>query len=502
MGKELFGAEFDTLQMPVVRFYGVLARLKYKSQKLGKASLTSEEKALVLKLGAAIKSGQGTGKTFVCAFLAIWMLLCFPESAVAITSPREETTRTGIWREFDHLLSMADVVFAKFEQPNLLRNLILVQAKEVKRLGAPRCKIILKTVNTGATAEEQGDSLRGFHSPQCLVITDETPGLSDSVLTVYQGTLSSPGINLMLMVGNPTKKTGLFIEAFKSWVKYWYPCTWNAELSAHVSQEQLQMKLDMYGGRETNLYRINVLGEPPITDSTMPFDWDDFQAAFDLNFKQNDLEEIVMTLDSASGGKDYVHLAVWSGMKLLTMARFRPTNKQYALQEISRFVSPYITRFKVSTLVIDDNGGGRFLGNYLQRLGLNVVFCMGHMKAIDSDHFMTLTDEIRDKLRLNLEAKALDLSALNSLVELKDHLLKTATKITVSYPNGRCKYESNDSLKKRGVESPDGLDCLALREFISHEIRLSRHGAEEMDEFRRSIYERRNPHDGVDFMGA
>lgn len=65
------------------------------------------------------------------------------------------------------------------------------------------------------------------------------------------------------MVGNPTRTSGYFYDAFHKNKELWATFTLNAELSENVSEETIKKRAKKQYGIDSDAYRVRVLGEFP-----------------------------------------------------------------------------------------------------------------------------------------------------------------------------------------------------------------------------------------------
>ncbi len=56
------------------------------------------------------------------------------------------------------------------------------------------------------------ENMQGFHEDNMLFIVDEASGVADTIMEAILGTLSGEN-NKLLMLGNPTKTSGVFMTA-------------------------------------------------------------------------------------------------------------------------------------------------------------------------------------------------------------------------------------------------------------------------------------------------
>ena len=111
--------------------------------------------------------------------------------------------------------------------------------------------------------KEQPEAFQGFHSDNMLFLVDEASGVEDIIFEVGEG-LCPPGAKT-LMVGNPTRTSGYFYDAFHKGRKHWRTLKVGCSESSRVGPDYPAQMASRYG-EESNIYRVRVLGEFPLSE--------------------------------------------------------------------------------------------------------------------------------------------------------------------------------------------------------------------------------------------
>ena len=194
----------------------------------------------------SIKSGQGVGKTADTVAIALWFLVCHKNARVVATAPTKRQLNDVMWAEM-----------AKWINNSPLLQVLLNKTKTyIYMNGAEDVWFAV------AVASARPENIQGFHADNLLFIIDEASGVDDSIIEAINGTLSG-GNNRLLMLGNPTKAEGAFYESHTVDRSLYYCMTVNAELSSRTNKENIKAMERKYG-RDSNVYRVRVLGEFPI----------------------------------------------------------------------------------------------------------------------------------------------------------------------------------------------------------------------------------------------
>lgn len=196
----------------------------------------------------AIKSGQGVGKTAFTAVVVWWFISCFPFPKIICTAPTRQQLHDVLWAEL-----------AKWQQRSpVLKKLFKWTKTYIYFIGQEE-----RWFATARTATKP-ENMQGFHEDNLLFIVDEASGVNDDILQAIIGTLSG-GNNKLIMLSNPTKRSGIFYDAFNSDVGMYARKTVNAENVSRVNRENIEMIKRKFGA-DSNVYRVRVLGDFPLEE--------------------------------------------------------------------------------------------------------------------------------------------------------------------------------------------------------------------------------------------
>lgn len=433
----------------------------------------------VLKRGITIRSGHGTGKDAFTSWAILWFLLFFKShvdgsgALIPCTAPTSIQLKSVLWREIAKWAQRRNAdgqpVFPFSENIEILSDSIrLIDSTGQPWPGNPYAQS--RTASPSDSAEKQGETLAGFHAPYMMVVADEASGVPDPVFRPLEGALTQQ-VNFMLLISNPTRTSGFFYDShFNPTVSSQFiRLHWNAEDSEIVSQDAVRA-MEIKYGRESNPYRVRVLGEPPKVDaqSLIPFDW--AQAAAERELTPPPDAPVVMGVDVARFGSDRSAIAVRTGGRVDAIIE---AQKLDTIQ-ISEWVLQAVQEFNPDHVCIDTAGIGGAVFDFLRHHLPNRIrsVCVGEA-ASDPKKFRRLREELFWRLRKRFEDKAISLpnasisgpglsggyEALGSL-----DLIHELSSMTYKYSidGVRLECETKAEMKKRGVESPNRLDALML----------------------------------------
>jgi hypothetical protein len=232
---------------------------------------------------AAVEGATGTSKTFAAACATFWFLECFDDSVVITTAPKAQQLSLHIWKEIGKM-------YPRFARGELLQGML--------RMNPPRDDWEAVAFVAGVRAEEAEASAtkaQGFHAEHMLIITEETPGISEAVMSALQNTSIAPH-NLILALGNPDHQFDTLHKfALQKTVEHivisGFDCP-NVVLKdpnfipGGQSEEGLRRMLDKYKSPEHPLYQSRARGRSPQQPREALIRWDWLVAARDRKLEE------------------------------------------------------------------------------------------------------------------------------------------------------------------------------------------------------------------------
>ncbi len=149
----------------------------------------------------AVRSCNGSGKTYAAACAVIWWLLAWGSSIAITTAPTNHQVRDLLWREIRRIYT---------------RNAALIGG-EITKTGLD---IAERNYAIGLSTDAP-ERFQGFHEGNILFVVDEASGVSEDIYEAIEGCMTSAGARLLL-IGNPTRRSGTFFRAFHEERALWY----------------------------------------------------------------------------------------------------------------------------------------------------------------------------------------------------------------------------------------------------------------------------------------
>lgn len=394
----------------------------------------------------AARSGHGVGKTAGASWVILWWTFVHKRCAVPVTGPTETQLKDILWPELK-----------KWYQGTLLEDYFdWKKSKYVKKHREETCRALYRTSSTNP------DKMAGFHSNNLLYVVEEASGISDEVFPVIDGALSDGG--QVLTIGNPTRSSGEFYEAFHGSSGLYSTYHISAKESPRVSDRWIERQAKKWG-RDSDLFRVRVLGEFPkgTEDAYVPLEYVTEAMARDLDAEG----PLSVGVDPARYGDDSTAIAPRIGPKLLTV----DTHEKKGTQETAGIVIGKVRSWMEThntnraRIKVDETGVGAGVVDRLEEeveksnKQIEVVGVMFNQKPTEGngEKFKSAIDEMFDNFRQRGEEGDLDLPA--GLDKLESHI---AGRKYRTLPSGRVKMEPKKKFKKRVGESPDEGDSVLL----------------------------------------
>ena len=411
--------------------------------------------------GIAIRSGHGTGKSAGLSLALLWFLLTRPGAKILVTAPSRRQLRDILWAEIS--------MWARKALP-VIQDMLDIHAEVIRVQGRADWFARAVSINTAGTAEEQSESLAGYHHEHFMCIVDEGSGVNDPVFQPVEGFLTRPD-NWVLITSNPTRASGYFWRLFNedSFGEGWKLLHWNSEESPLVDPNWVKRMEKKYG-RESDTYRIRVLGEFPLIGSQelVPIEWirrSINPALCEDYVLDKGVQKCYWGLDVARFGSDEMTLVRRAEKYVYRVDGVR---KMDTIRGADWALSLYHeAKLKPTQIFVDVSGGvGVGIADILRsQLPLGCVVDVNvSIKAFDTRFFFQARDEMWWKLRKAFENRTIEI--LND-----ESLIRQIASIRYSQMegSGKTKIEAKKVMRGRGLPSPDRADSLAMTYFYEKE---------------------------------
>ncbi len=143
----------------------------------------------------AVRSCNGSGKTYTAACAVVWWLSSFTEAIAVTTAPTERQVKELLWREIRRIHTRN----AAFIGGDCHQTALDISPSRFAR---------------GFTSDSP-ERFQGFHHANILFVVDEASGVPEEIYEAIEGSMTT-GRARLLLIGNPTRREGTFYDAFHS----------------------------------------------------------------------------------------------------------------------------------------------------------------------------------------------------------------------------------------------------------------------------------------------
>lgn len=411
----------------------------------------------------SIRSGHGVGKTtFLCIIMIFTLFAGGPDTKIPVVANSLDQLRDGLWPEVNKWLN---------KLPTELREQVDWQKEKISMKCAPEeCFAVRRTAT-----KHRPEALQGVHARSVLAVFEEASGIPEETVEASWGTLSTPGA-IAVAVGNGTRASGFFYKTHTDphVMSAWDKMVVNSE-NVPRARGHIDDIIRMYG-KDSNRYRVRVLGEFPKQDDdvVIPLEWV-ISAKGRAVVRSNVWP--VWGLDVARFGDDRSVLIRRQGNTLIHAPNvWQNTNgPQLAGKVIHEYeITP--NELKPREICIDIIGIGTSVYDHLTLDGSPVKNIVTAINVSEADAIDAMCARLRDDLwfrgRKWFAAKDccipddiwnVDKGASQESADLIEELIGELTTVTYDFAmNGKQVVESKKDMKRDGKRSPDLADSFLL----------------------------------------
>lgn len=407
----------------------------------------------------SIRSGHGVGKTTFFAWLTLYALLCLgPDTKVPIAAGSQSQLRDTLQPEISKWHSRL---------PAALAAQIEVQLERIQMVCAPQDAFaVFRTAS-----KDNPQALAGFHAKNVVFLIDEASAVAEVAFEVAAGALSSEGA-IAVLAGNPTKSNGFFFETHHSMSHRWHAVRVSSE-DVPRARGHIEDIIAAYG-KNSNKYRVRVLGEFPTHDDQAVIPLELIEAAQGRQIQISDVFP-VWGVDVARFGDDSSALAKRQGNSAKYDDGREPFLEWHGLdgaQVAGRIQAEYretALPHRPKEIAIDVIGVGASVYDILRLDGSE---CRDAVRGVNVSERPATSEEdhrLRDELWFRCfqwhHSRDCHLPARGSLYSERGNMLLAKLVSELSTPTydfnhlGKRVVESKKALKARNVPSPNIADA-------------------------------------------
>ncbi len=395
----------------------------------------------------AISSGHGIGKSVEVAFIVDWLMSTRPHAQGTITANTITQLQTKTWAALQRWTKLCKTGhWFELNSDRMYR-----KGYKESWFCAPQ-----------SSKEENSEAFAGQHAADStsFYVFDEASAIPEAIYEVAEGGLTD-GEPMMFLFGNPTRSQGSFHQAVFGAMRHrWNPLIIDSRTSRFTNKAQIAEWIQDYG-EDSDFVRVRVRGLPPAASDLQFIDLTTVTAAQRRAVAALSDDPLICGLDLARGGSDECVFRFRRGYDGRSIAAIRiPGEQARDSMKMVTIAADVLTRDysgrRVEMLFVDATGGsiGGPIADRLRQLGhRNVIDVQFGGESPDlqiANMRAYMWSKMRDWLKLgaidSTPALEMDLTGPGYHHDKQDRLL----------------LESKEQMKKRGVDSPDDGDALAL----------------------------------------
>jgi phage terminase large subunit len=401
----------------------------------------------------SVRSGHGPGKSAVLS-LCVWhqMLCRYPQKTV-VTAPTSPQLFDVLYTEVVKWgQKLPAAVLALFE--------IKSESIELKRNPA------MSFVSFRTSRAETPEAMAGVHQAWVLLVGDEASGIPEAIFESAMGSLAGDNVT-MILAGNPIRTSGLFFDSHHKLRDEWYTLHVNSELCPRVPRKFIDRIANQYG-KDSNAYRVRVLGEFPRADLDTIIPYELVMAAAGRDVVPSPTAVTIWGLDVARFGDCLTALAKRRANVLLEPV------KTWADLDVMQVCGIVKAEWDMTpekqrpfAICVDAIGLGAGAADRLKELGLPVrAVNVSESPSMKMVNCVNLRTELWWTARQWFTDRACSIpperkdQADTERSTLQSELVTIKYKIVDS--SGKIRAEAKAEMKKRGYSSPDKADAFVL----------------------------------------
>lgn len=395
-------------------------------------------------LKSATSSGRGTGKTVRAAWLHWWIMSTRPQCRGTVTANTNTQLQATTWAGIRYWHSL----------------LINKHWFEVTSERAWHKLYPHSWFTTPQTCkEENSQAFAGQHAKNStsFYIFDEDSNVPDKIHEVAISGMVS-GEPMIYLFGNCTRRQGQFYRAvFGEDRNKWITRIIDSRNSAFSNKKQIEEWKQQYG-EDSDYFRVWVRGLPPSAGDFQFIDSERIYQAQGREVYSLADEPLLCGVDVARGGGDQNVIRFRRGLDARKIPPKRIPGEEtrdstLMVGVLAEILSDKRTDRRVSMMFVDSGFGGPIV-NRLHQLGFKNVVEVNFGSASPDPHQANMRAHMWQKMKDWLLTGAIDSDARLELDlggpgyhhDKRDRLV----------------LESKDDMRKRGLDSPDDGDALAL----------------------------------------
>lgn len=397
----------------------------------------------------AVASGHGVGKSTLVSWIILWAISTFPDTRGVVTANTETQLKTKTWAEL-----------GKWHRLFFGGHLFKLTATALFTVDSARERTW--RIDMVPWSERNTEAFAGLHNQnkRVLLVFDEASAIPDVIWETAEGALTDKDTQIIWCVfGNPTRNSGRFRACWDRFADTWWREQVDSREVSITNKAQFSRWIRDYG-EDSDFVRIRIRGVFPRTGELEFISAEDVDAAMARDPISNISDPLALGVDVARYGSAESVIFIRKGRdaQSIPFLAYRGLNTV----ELAQKVREAHERFHSDGIFIDGGGVGGGVVDNVRQLHL---FCHdvqfggkddvgGFPHGIDGERYANKRAAMWGAMRAWIRHGSLPNDA-----ELRGQL--TGLTYTLNL-RGEIQLERKEDMVKRGLESPDRADALAL----------------------------------------
>jgi len=403
---------------------------------------------------------HGCGKTHFMAKLMHWFNFVV-RGRIPCTAPKEKQLTTRLWPEFRKV---------KMSAISEYQSLMTVETKAIYWANDPDHVAIVEAASVP-------ENLQGYHDEYLMFLVEEASGVNEEMFPVIEGALTgdiSEGLNILVLIGNPTKTSGEFYASHckAKTMELYYQIKIKHEDTKRVSQDWVDGMIRKYG-EQSPVVQVRVFGNfvEASENQLIVLQW--LEEARREWKPDGSLRRLKVSCDVADGGEDETVVTVayeydsFTVFKSIHRFSFPPAESPILAAEATMRIAN-AEGYDIANgdlIIVDGIGvGAGTAGTIIKTKKYSViVFKGGSTENVDTKQWrnqrvrsaIVLRDGLRDKNIIIDE----DFCDENDWEDFTAQMCSVKTKPALERVED---LVSKQEMKRGGIKSPDMFDSPAM----------------------------------------
>ena len=392
----------------------------------------------------AISSGHGIGKSVMVAWLVCWLMSTRPHCRGTLTANTITQLQTKTWASVRTWLRRC-----------LTAHWFVINSERMFHPAFPESWFCALQ----SSKEENSEAFAGQHAADStsFYIFDESSAIADKIAEVAEGGLTD-GESMIFKFGNPTRNSGDFHKcAFGSGRERWQPVIIDSRTSRFTNHAEIAEWVKEHG-EDSDFVRVRVRGLPPSASDAQFIDLAAVTGAQRRPVHLLGTEPLVCGLDVMRGGDDKAVFRFRRGNDARTIPPVKVSGERTrdSMLLVSMAVDILSRRYdgrSVDALFVDATGVGGPVADRLRQMGYRNVW--------DVQFGGESPERQYANMRAYIWGKGRDWLRAGGCIDADPVLESDLTGPGYHFDKqDRYVLESKESMKKRGLASPDDGDAL------------------------------------------